>query len=61
MDAHGIIQMQLRRGRHPMNVGKIRQWILNARPTGKLTGEEYRWNQTSVAQPSDVQVLVRNL
>jgi NADPH-dependent curcumin reductase CurA len=44
-----------------MNVGKNRQWILNARPTGKLTGEEFRWNETSIPQPSDGQGLVRNL
>jgi NADPH-dependent curcumin reductase CurA len=40
---------------------KNRQWILNARPTGKLTGEEFRWNEASIPQPSDGQVLVRNL
>ena len=35
-----------------MNVGKNRQWILNARPTGKLTGEEFRWNETSIPRES---------
>ena len=44
-----------------MNVGKNGQWLLNARPMGKLTGEEFRWNETSIPQPSDGQVLVRNL
>jgi len=31
-----------------------RQWILNARPSGRLTGEEFRWN-------AEGQMLVRNL
>jgi NADPH-dependent curcumin reductase CurA len=44
-----------------MNVGKNRQWILHARPTGKLAGGEFRWNETSIPQPSDGQALVRNL
>jgi NADPH-dependent curcumin reductase CurA len=44
-----------------MTEGKNRQWILNARPAGKLTGEEFRWNETSIPHPSDGQVLVRNL
>jgi len=44
-----------------MSEGKNRQWILNARPTGKLNGEEFRWNETSIPQPRDGQVLVRNL
>src|SRR5262249_25384544 len=38
-----------------------RQWILNTRPSGRLTGEEFRWNEAPVPQPSDGQVLVRNL
>jgi NADPH-dependent curcumin reductase len=38
-----------------------RQWILDARPSGRLTGEEFRWNEASIPQPSDGQVLVRNL
>src|SRR5258708_14829184 len=44
-----------------MTEGKNRQWILNARPAGKLTGKEFRWNEASIPQPSDGQVLVRNL
>jgi hypothetical protein len=44
-----------------MTKSKNRQWILNARPAGKLTGEEFRWNETSIPHPSDGQALVRNL
>src|SRR5260370_36309887 len=44
-----------------MTEGKNRQWILNARPAGKLTGKEFRWNQASIPQPSPGQVLVRTL
>jgi NADPH-dependent curcumin reductase CurA len=40
---------------------KNRQWILNARPAGKLTGEEFRWNEAPIPQPSDGQVLLRTL
>ena len=28
-----------------MTEGKNRQWILNARPASKMTGEEFRWNE----------------
>jgi NADPH-dependent curcumin reductase CurA len=28
-----------------MAEGKNRQWILNARPASKMTGEEFRWNE----------------
>ena len=42
-------------------LGKNRQWILDARPAGKLTGKEFRWHETSIPQPSEGQVLVRNL
>ena len=38
-----------------------RQWILEARPTGHLTGKEFRWNETSIPKPTDGQALVRNL
>ena len=38
--------------------GKNRQWILDARPAGKLTGKEFRWNEASIPQPSAGQVLV---
>src|ERR1700722_12851801 len=44
-----------------MTKNENRQWLLDIRPTGKLTGEEFCWNETSVPQPSDGQVLVRNL
>ena len=44
-----------------MTEGKNRQWILNARPVGKLTGEEFRWNEGPVPQPSSGQVLIRTL
>ena len=44
-----------------MTKNKNRQWILNVRPAGRLTGEEFRWNETCIPQPSDGQVLVRNL
>jgi NADPH-dependent curcumin reductase len=40
---------------------KNRQWILNVRPSGRLTGEEFRWNEACIPQPSDGQVLVWNL
>jgi NADPH-dependent curcumin reductase CurA len=42
-------------------LGKNRQWILDARPVGKLTGKEFRWHEASIPQPSAGQVLVRNL
>src|SRR5260221_6216159 len=38
-----------------------RQWILNARPSGRLTGEEFRWNVAPVSRPAEGQMLVRNL
>jgi NADPH-dependent curcumin reductase CurA len=41
--------------------GKNRQWLLDTRPAGKLTGKEFRWHEASVPQPADGQVLVRNL
>ena len=44
-----------------MTESKNRQWIWNARPAGKMTGEEFRWNEASTPKPSDGQVLVRNL
>ena len=44
-----------------MSDGKNRQWILNARPTGALTGTEFRWNEAPIPQLADGQVLVRNL
>src|SRR5258708_23130827 len=40
---------------------KNRQWILNARPAGKLTGEEFLWNEAPIPRPSDGQVLIRTL
>jgi NADPH-dependent curcumin reductase len=44
-----------------MSGSKNRQWILAARPTGNLTGNEFRWNEAPIPQPADGQVLVRNL
>lgn len=44
-----------------MTESKNRQWILNARPAGKLTGEEFCWNEALIPHASDGQVLVRNL
>jgi hypothetical protein len=44
-----------------MTDGKNRQWILNARPAGKLTGREFLWNEAPVPRPSDGQVLIRTL
>src|SRR6266478_5963807 len=44
-----------------MTGSKNRQWILNARPEGKLTGEEFRWHETTIPQLSDGQVLIRTL
>ena len=44
-----------------MTENKNRQWILNARPTGKLTGEEVLWNEAPIPRPSDGQVLIRTL
>src|SRR3984957_6596877 len=44
-----------------MTEGKNRQWILNARPAGKLTGEELLWNEAPIPRPSDGQVLIRTL
>src|ERR1700736_1977828 len=38
-----------------------RRWILNSRPAGKLTGEEFRWNEAPVPEPSDGQMLIRTL
>jgi NADPH-dependent curcumin reductase CurA len=44
-----------------MTESKNRQWILNARPAGKLTGEEFLWNEAPIPRPSDGQVLIRTL
>jgi NADPH-dependent curcumin reductase len=44
-----------------MTEGKNRQWILDARPTGKLTGDEFRWAEAPIPKPSDGQVLLRTL
>src|ERR1700726_2683776 len=42
-------------------LGKNRQWLLDARPAGKLTGREFRWHEASIPQPAEGQVLIRNL
>ena len=44
-----------------MTDSKNRQWILNARPVGKLTGEEFLWNEEPIPRPSDGQMLLRTL
>ncbi len=44
-----------------MTESKNRQWILNGRPAGKLTGEEFLWNEAPIPRPSDGQVLIRTL
>ncbi len=44
-----------------MSDAKNRQWILEARPQGPLTGNEFRWNEAPVPRPADGEVLVRNL
>jgi len=44
-----------------MTESKNRQWILNARPAGKLTGEEFLWNEATVPRRSDGQALIRTL
>src|ERR1700730_9258981 len=44
-----------------MTEGKNRQWILNARPAGRLTGEEFLWNEAPIPRPSDGQVLIQIL
>lgn len=44
-----------------MTEGMNRQWILHARPAGKLTGEEFLWNEVPVRRPSEGQVLIRTL
>ncbi len=44
-----------------MTKNKNRQWILNVRPAGRLTGEEFGWNERSIPQYSDGQVVIRNL
>jgi NADPH-dependent curcumin reductase CurA len=44
-----------------MTESKNRQWILKARPAGKLTGEEFLWSETPISQLSDGEVLIRTL
>src|ERR1700688_1149484 len=44
-----------------MTESKNRQWILNSRPAGKLTGEEFRWNEAPIPEPSEGQMLIRTL
>jgi NADPH-dependent curcumin reductase CurA len=44
-----------------MSESKNRQWILDARPAGKLTGQEFRWREAAIPQLSDGQVLIRTL
>src|ERR1700716_2698747 len=44
-----------------MTENKNRRWILKARPAGKLTGDEFLWNEAPVPRPSDGEVLIRTL
>jgi NADPH-dependent curcumin reductase len=44
-----------------MSDSKNRQWILETRPTGHLTGNEFCWNETAIPKPSEGQILIRNL
>jgi NADPH-dependent curcumin reductase CurA len=44
-----------------MTESKNRRWILNSRPGGKLTGEEFRWNEEPIPKPADGQILIRTL
>jgi NADPH-dependent curcumin reductase len=44
-----------------MTESKNRQWLLGTRPAGKLTGEEFQWNEAPVPRPTDGQVLIRTL
>jgi NADPH-dependent curcumin reductase len=44
-----------------MTESKNRRWILDSRPAGKLTGEEFRWNEAPIPEPSDGQMLIRTL
>ena len=44
-----------------MTESKNRRWILNSRPAGKLTGEEFRRNEAPIPEPSDGQMLIRTL
>jgi NADPH-dependent curcumin reductase len=44
-----------------MSDNKNHQWILDTRPVGDLTGKEFRWNETPIPEPSEGQLLVRNL
>jgi hypothetical protein len=34
-------------------LAKNRQWILDARPAGQLTGKEFRWHEGESARISD--------
>ncbi len=40
---------------------KNRQWLLAARPLGMVKESDFRWNETSLAQLKDGEVLLRNL
>ena len=48
-------------GSSPVTVNRNRQWILSVRPAGRLTGEEFSWNEAPIPQPTDGQVLIRIL
>ena len=42
-----------------MTESKNRQWILNSRPDGGLTGNEFRWHEAPVPQPADRDLTVQ--
>src|SRR5271170_1152456 len=37
------------------------QWLIAARPHGDVKESDFRWNQTTVADPDDGQVLIRSI
>jgi len=40
---------------------KNRQWLLAARPQGRIKESDFRWNEAPVPEPGEGQVLIRNL
>jgi NADPH-dependent curcumin reductase len=44
-----------------MTLAKNRQWLLARRPTGAITAEDFRLNETDIPEPGEGEVLVRNL
>jgi NADPH-dependent curcumin reductase CurA len=53
--------MDSRRGA-PLRTPTInRQWLLKRRPRGELTANDLEWNEASLPEPADGEILVRNL